>query len=623
MARSRLSQRLATWVAVVVIGGTAVLLGALLPLQRDAVTDTSADQVGIVADAVVGAYGAVDELRRTHDAAAILQSVAGAPHVAFVDVLDSTGTIVRSSRPAAKGTAVAMPLSRTAVHVGARTIAVTKAIPFSRDCVGCHTATDGPLGAVRVAVDRRAALAPLERFHALVGVACVLLVFFVAALVLWLVERLIARRVHQLARVMGMAESGDFLVRVHDGRDDELGALGLAFNRMLAAITTMKAEAIAQDQDLRATQEQLVEHEALAERATVLLGTNAALTQTTEAQALLIEAAHRFGSTLDRDAIVEHLDALLIGHTPHQDWVLYLFDPAASAEPVLCHTMARGVAEAAGFSRTALVGEGLVGTVADTGAPLLITDVAAPGWALPEMEVQGALGIPLLHGGQVLGVLVLLQTSDMPFTDDDVRWGHALMAQAAMALKNAELHAAAHALAITDGLTGLLNRRAFDRRLKLEVLSAARFGHGLSVLLFDVDHFKQYNDRMGHLLGDEALKGVASALSAGVRKVDAVARFGGEEFAVILPKTSAADAMQVAEKLRAAVARVDVRGADAQPLGTLSASIGLAMYEHAGDTYDLGEKAAHDLVDAADAALYTAKAGGRNRVVQARAGGEV
>jgi diguanylate cyclase (GGDEF)-like protein len=108
-------------------------------------------------------------------------------------------------------------------------------------------------------------------------------------------------------------------------------------------------------------------------------------------------------------------------------------------------------------------------------------------------------------------------------------------------------------LALTDGLTGLLNRRAFDEALALEWKRTARYGSQISLLLLDLDYFKRFNDQYGHLAGDDCLRAVAAAVRGAVRTTDRVARYGGEEITVILPSTSSAGAVGAAEKVRSAV----------------------------------------------------------------------
>ncbi|MDO9712203.1 diguanylate cyclase [Paracraurococcus lichenis] len=170
------------------------------------------------------------------------------------------------------------------------------------------------------------------------------------------------------------------------------------------------------------------------------------------------------------------------------------------------------------------------------------------------------------------------------------------------------------ALARTDGLTGLSNRRAFDEALALEWSRARRESTPVSLLLLDVDRFKLFNDTYGHPAGDACLRAVAGAVAAAVhRPADLVARYGGEEIVVLLPNTSAAGAEMLAEQVRAAVEAVGLKHTANLPLGVVTVSVGAATALPAADP-DLFAEA---LVAAADAALYSAKHSGRNRVAVA------
>jgi len=165
---------------------------------------------------------------------------------------------------------------------------------------------------------------------------------------------------------------------------------------------------------------------------------------------------------------------------------------------------------------------------------------------------------------------------------------------------NAELET----LALRDGLTGLSNRRAFGQRVILEMNRATRYGTPLSLLLLDVDRFKEYNDTFGHVAGDDVLRTLSQVLRAQGRETDFFARYGGEEFVVILPHTGSEGARILAERLCLAVSRA------AWTARPITASIGAA-------TLLPGMSAEDDLVLAADRALYAAKTAGRNRVVHA------
>ncbi|MDO8532365.1 MAG: diguanylate cyclase [Dehalococcoidia bacterium] len=165
-------------------------------------------------------------------------------------------------------------------------------------------------------------------------------------------------------------------------------------------------------------------------------------------------------------------------------------------------------------------------------------------------------------------------------------------------------------LATTDGLTGLYNRRFFDEALHREIQRARRLNYPVTLLFGDIDRFKDFNDRYGHLAGDVALRNVATVLRLAVREVDVVARYGGEEFTIIFPGCAYDDAGNVAEKLRSAVeqARFAIRPSDGQETEAgVTVSVGAAVYPDTATS-------AWDLVAQADAAMYQAKQAGRNRV---------
>jgi diguanylate cyclase (GGDEF)-like protein len=158
-----------------------------------------------------------------------------------------------------------------------------------------------------------------------------------------------------------------------------------------------------------------------------------------------------------------------------------------------------------------------------------------------------------------------------------------------------------------DGLTGIANRRYFDLRLSDEFSRWQRYDGDLSMLLFDLDHFKRINDELGHLVGDTVLRVMAERVAAAVRVQDVFGRFGGEEFALLLPCTSFDDAMIVAEKVRCAICEtpIDVQGARVP----VTASVGAACAKRGVTTsYEA-------LINEADAALYAAKRQGRNRAI--------
>lgn len=164
--------------------------------------------------------------------------------------------------------------------------------------------------------------------------------------------------------------------------------------------------------------------------------------------------------------------------------------------------------------------------------------------------------------------------------------------------------------AASDGLTGLPNRRAFDQQINAEFKRARRFGEAVSVLLMDVDHFKHINDQHGHLAGDEVLRQLATILRCHLpREFDILARFGGEEFAAVLPQTDREAAAIVAERLRAAVASTAIHTANGPLSISISIGIGSLMARPSAEPLTT-----LDVLDEADRALYESKRQGRNRV---------
>ena len=174
-------------------------------------------------------------------------------------------------------------------------------------------------------------------------------------------------------------------------------------------------------------------------------------------------------------------------------------------------------------------------------------------------------------------------------------------------------------LSIIDGLTGVYVRRYFMDRMAEELKRSIKFNLPLSVLMLDIDHFKRYNDQLGHLAGDETLKKVAALIRTSLRKVDIVARYGGEEFVAVLPETLAVTAHEVAERIRSGIARHDFKIYDSQSKVTVSIGIATFPDDVFKDTPpSFYEELAFDLIRRADKALYRAKEEGRNRVFEYR-----
>jgi diguanylate cyclase (GGDEF)-like protein len=211
-------------------------------------------------------------------------------------------------------------------------------------------------------------------------------------------------------------------------------------------------------------------------------------------------------------------------------------------------------------------------------------------------ETGSAISTPIKVGGRVIGALAARTKQVRQFTEADVRMLGRLAAQASAALDNAELHASIQALSMTDALTGLSNRRHLQVHLEREV-AAARRGRKLALVLFDLDEFKQYNDTLGHVVGDQILKAFAEVLTHENRAMNLVARYGGDEFVSVLSEGDARGA-------KGYLARIDqgIKGHRVLASHGVTVSSGVAEFK-AGETVGVEE-----LIQAADRSMYENKA---------------
>ncbi len=243
--------------------------------------------------------------------------------------------------------------------------------------------------------------------------------------------------------------------------------------------------------------------------------------------------------------------------------------------------------------------------------PIAVMDVdQEPRWFRSQsaQHVRSWCGIPIYMRGNLLGFISLDKSDPGFYTEERIAPLTSFAASAGIAIQNARLYARQVSLANLDGLTGLPNRRSFDKHLAEEMQRAIRLGDPVSLIILDVDHFKQFNDTYGHLVGDDVLKQLAKTLNHNLRMMDTAARFGGEEFAIILPHTPLEDAYQVAERLRKLV--------ESQQLLpelnlAITISLGVASAPESGIT-------PKQLIQSADEVLFEAKNNGRNRTKKAK-----
>jgi diguanylate cyclase (GGDEF)-like protein/PAS domain S-box-containing protein len=248
-----------------------------------------------------------------------------------------------------------------------------------------------------------------------------------------------------------------------------------------------------------------------------------------------------------------------------------------------------------------------------TGHPHL---VAAGDLTAPCAHAAGVkhtyLCIPILAQGETLGILHLQATDDVPqMNASELSFKTTFAAQVGLSIANIRLREALRTQSVRDALTGLYNRRYLEETLEREMRRAARAEQSLGILMIDLDHFKNFNDTYGHDAGDAVLRETGASLTKGIRAEDFVCRFGGEEFVVILPTADPETSRTRAERLRTKMRELTIMY-QGKSLGMVTISVGVAAFPAHGTS-------PKELMAAADAALYEAKRGGRDKVVVASA----
>jgi diguanylate cyclase (GGDEF)-like protein len=228
--------------------------------------------------------------------------------------------------------------------------------------------------------------------------------------------------------------------------------------------------------------------------------------------------------------------------------------------------------------------------------------------------MQAYLGVPMMFDDRVVGVLSVQSAEPHAFNRHDQGLLQAMAAQTAMALENAKLHQIAQAAATTDSLTGVCNHGHFVEMVYEAVAASDREDSQVSLIMLDIDYFKQYNDTYGHVAGDNVLAMVGAVLKKSVRDTDVVGRWGGEEFGVLLRGASLQQAKTIARTIRRSVADLTPADGRGRPIEGPTISQGIS-------SYPFPSVGATHLIEEADAALYHAKEHGRNQLVVAEGTG--
>lgn len=394
------------------------------------------------------------------------------------------------------------------------------------------------------------------------------LALVVTALLANALARYLTQPIDELLAGARAVTEGKFDHRIDVRRRDEVGELAGAFNEMT--------------EQLRST-----------------------ITQLSSSRDQLRRAVHRVGETLrsthDMNQMLHSILQTASDAVQADAASLWRFAPTRDE---LYPAMAAGVRIDPGARIK--VGEGVVGYVAERATAVFMPAEGGPRPARDEPAYPIAAAIPLYGQDRVMGVLATYRKdASSPFTNEDLDTVVFLAEQGGVAIENVLLHEEAQRLSLTDGLTGVWNRRYFQMQFRQVLATATRFARPFSVLMLDLDHFKDVNDNFGHQRGDEVLVEFSQRVSKALREIDTFARYGGEEFICLLSETDMWGAQTTADKILHAIRAAPFGEPSAAPV-RLTVSIGVASYPEHGDTFG-------ELVDAADRALYRAKQEGRDR----------
>lgn len=406
------------------------------------------------------------------------------------------------------------------------------------------------------------------------------------------------RPLTELSRLIQSAEKKDFLLRSPVRSDDSIGRLAGSFNRLMERITMLDAFKLERERELAEAQREIRYKKTIEEKNRHLR--------------LIYQITQALSASFDSENIYQEVLDIVGRRLGYHELALLLFNEGQETLKVVATYGADMPDNIIGL--TFKVGEGVSSETIRAKKPIYIPDTSKDNRYLYykgcKPEEVTFLSVPLIteKDRRVVGVLNLSRSLTDPFRPQEIETVKAVSRQIAMAIENAHLYAQMRELSVTDELTGLYNRRHGGESLEREIQRASRFEQEFSVLMIDIDHFKHYNDCYGHAAGDLILKEFAHLIRKALRDVDYVARWGGEEFVVILPNTAHKGGLKVAEKIRRLVRNHPFLKRANEPKLTFTVSIGLAHFPANAMT-------ATALVEAADKAMYAAKHDGRNRVV--------
>ncbi|MCX7921268.1 MAG: diguanylate cyclase [Clostridia bacterium] len=357
------------------------------------------------------------------------------------------------------------------------------------------------------------------------------------------------------------------------------------------------------DQIAIAQEEAKCQYERLKDANIKLEDTNKKLTSNIAEFYTLQQISQAIGSIFDIKELLKYVNDIIIGVMGVNNSTIILYDEKKKILKVDT-TNIKNEDELLAINDN--INSKVLVDVLDKGKPIIENFVDHEEYAFTKgRDVNSLICIPLNTKSRKQGLVLIEHKYYNAFDEENVRLLDIIAQQVGIAMENAELYQQMQELATTDGLTGVYNRVYFHDRLQKEYKSAKEGNYELSLAIFDIDHFKKFNDTYGHLFGDKVLKSIAELVKSSLRNSDIFARFGGEEFIILFPRTSLQDAYEKVEALRQKIAQSEVK--DNLVTANVTVSFGIACFP-------LSSSLETELIRDADDALYDAKKNGRNCV---------
>ncbi len=406
--------------------------------------------------------------------------------------------------------------------------------------------------------------------------------------------------IHQVA-------GGNLSSRTETTSDNHLHALSSSFNQMLEQLENLYENRLESEKNSALNQETAKYSIHLKKKSLEIERANIQLKEQFKELTALFQVSRSLTSALDQNLLFEKVFTIL-RDTLHCDRiVLLLYHPGSESLDVAKTT---GIDAVTSKGLSFSLGEGISGLVAASMKPIYSVDLSSDArnlnykgrWA----STGSLLSMPMVLQNRLIGVLNIHHQQVDAFNPVAQQMAQAIADQTAISIENSRLYEKTRTLSATDDLTGLANRRQFQDYLQREWAQSRRYHGNFSLLMLDIDFFKAYNDTHGHLKGDILLKKFSALLLQNTRGIDLVARFGGEEFVILLPKADKEGSLAVAKKLCNCIEAEQFNGMErSQPQKKITASIGTATFPT--DSTDI-----YELLNMADEALYQVKRNGRN-----------